>query len=350
MRLRDCFERIYVINLPYKSDRRERLERHLQELGLAKPDDITWVRAISGDWCRPPTYFQAGGGAWGCLQSHTRIVQDAIMDHLENYLVLEDDAIFHRRSSELLDWFMKDLPSDWGQLYLGGQHIREPEPLEDKPFIFRCTNVNRTHAFALHNRAMLKFSQHIANAPDYIANGSWHVDHQLGTAHQRENWKTYAPAWWISGQSEGPSNISGNNNPQLWWHPSRFSRGLPFVHVEDSLDSAGMDAVRQFVHFGNNLKYDTLEDIGLDVCVDSDFALGEWLEMIAREAIEMGRLPGLQHPRIPTDRLNSYWAAGVHRYREIADLGRLADYPYNGLFPHPLNQSPVGSIQGSTAA
>jgi len=48
---------LYIINLPYKPDLRERLTSHLLETGLAKStSEIRWVRAISGDWCWPPTW------------------------------------------------------------------------------------------------------------------------------------------------------------------------------------------------------------------------------------------------------------------------------------------------------
>ena len=41
--------RIYILNLPYKRDRRERLLAHLSELGLFPADRIRWVKALSGD-------------------------------------------------------------------------------------------------------------------------------------------------------------------------------------------------------------------------------------------------------------------------------------------------------------
>jgi hypothetical protein len=348
-KLRDYFERIYVINLPYKEDRRDRLTRHLAEVGIADPGDLSWVRAISGDWCWPPAYFQAGGGAWGCLQSHVRIVQDAIMDGIENYLVLEDDAVFQARSPELLARLMRELPDDWGQIYLGGQHLKDPEPVSGRPFVFRCNNVNRTHAFALHKRAMVNFQQHVSHAPDYISRGGWHIDHQLGIAHERGTWKTYAPAWWIAGQDEGASNISGRSNPRLWWHPARFSSGLPFIHVETGSHPRLLEMVRQSVHFGNQLKGDTLEDIGLDACVGSQHALEGWLAMIAREAMDMGLLPGIYHPGISAERVGSCWKAGVYPAAE-ADLSQLIDYPFNSLFPHPVNGADIQATRGSSAA
>lgn len=330
-------------------DRRERLERHLHDMGLARPGDLTWVRAISGDLCWPPPYFQAGGGAWGCLQSHLRVAQDATMDGLESYLVLEDDAVFDKRSSGLLQQIMAELPGDWGQLYLGGQHLKEPEPPPGTSVIYRCHNVNRTHAYALHKRAMARFQQHISHAPDYIARGSWHLDHQLGVAHERGEWPTYAPAWWLAGQEEGASNISGRRNPRLWWHLSRFSGGLPFIHVEPDCPREGLAKISEAVHFGNNLKPGSFEDIGLDACVQDEHALKKWLAMIAREAMDMGLLPGIQHQRIPIEQVAACWSAGAQPAAS-AEIEALLDYPYNGLFPHPLNAVPPVRCCVSSAA
>lgn len=337
MKLTDHFERVFVINLPYKEDRRIRLARHLEKKGLASPDDLVWVRAISGEMCPPPEFFKAGGGAWGCLQSHLRIVQDAIMDRLENYLVLEDDAVFHDDSAAHLERFMREVPADWGQVYLGGQHLRDPEPVEGSPFVFRSRNVNRTHAFALKRSAFAMFQQHVTHAPDYIQNGPWHIDHQLGIAHERGDWKVYSPAWWIAGQEEGSSNISGRTTPRYWWNFSGYSPGLPFVFVDPLQTSPALrEEMSKHLHFGNNLKEGTLEDVGLDACVGSPGALKSWLKMIAREAIDHWRLPAISHPSISFDMVCENWGAKVLR-SESANLASLSNYPANGLFPHPLN-------------
>ena len=348
-RLSEFFERVFIINLPGKADRRDRLERHLYELGLARPGDLAWVRAVSGDLCWPPPYFKAGGGAWGCLQSHLRVAQDAAMDGLESYLVLEDDAVFDRRSSGFLRQFMNELPEDWGQIYLGGQHLHEPGTVPGTSLVYRCHNVCRTHAYAVHKRALGRFQQHIGEAADYMARGQWHLDHQLGLAHERDVWPTYAPAWWLAGQEEGSSNISGRRNPRLWWHLTRFSGGLPFIHVGPDWRSDELAGTRGSVHFGNNLKAGTLEDIGLDACVHDDHALKRWLAMIARESMDMGLLPGIQHPSIPIERVRECWSAGAQPATS-AETEALLDYPYNGLFPHPLNVVPPVLFCVSAAA
>mgnify|MGYP003576033980 CR=1 FL=1 len=338
MKLSDHFERIFVISLPYKPERRERLKRHLQDLGLAEENDIQWIRAVSGEMCPPPEYFKAGGGAWGCLQSHLRIVQDAIMDKLENYLVLEDDVVFHDRSTTHLERFMKELPGDWGQAYLGGQHLRTPETVDGSPFVFRGRNVNRTHAFALKSNVFRVFQQHVSHAPDYISRSRWHIDHQLGIAHERCDWNSYCPAWWIAGQEEGSSDISGRKTPRYWWHYDGFSCHLPFVYIgKGEIPEEQLESLKKFVHFGNTLKPESpLEDVGLDACVGSPGKLQTWLSMIASEAITHWKIPGICHDGVSLEEVSYSWSAGVRRL-DGTDLPEITDYPMNGLFPHPIN-------------
>ena len=201
-----------------------------------------------------------------------------------------------------------------------------------------CGAVNRTHAFLLRRKAFAAFQRHILHAPDYIAHPGWHIDHQLGTAHERRDWNVYCPAWWLAGQEAGNSNISGRSNPRMWWHPWIYSRHLPFIHVPAEVKNNLPEETRARLHCGNNLRSGTFEDRGLEEVLHSDERLRDWLAMIAREAMDMEKLPAIQHPDIPLDRLRRHWPPGVHPVEETA-LAPLQDYPWNGLFPHPLNQS-----------
>jgi len=331
---------LFIINLPYKHDRRERLTRHLLEIGLIRgAGEIRWVRAISGDWCRPPVWWGAGNGAWGCLMSHLRIVQDAIMDGLESYLVLEDDAVFQPRAAEMLARLLKEAPPDWDQLYLGGQHLKEPQDVPGRPFVLRCRNVNRTHAFILRRRAFVKYQQHILHAPDYIARRGFHIDHQLGLAHERADWKVYAPAWWLCGQEAGSSNISGRINPRMWWHPARYSKQLPFTLVPPQPDASLAARLTPYLHCGWNCKPGTFQDAALKTALTSTERLRDWLTATAREALDQEKLPGISHPDITLDRLRLLWPAGA-KPAAAAPLEQWTGYPWNGLFPHPLNAGP----------
>jgi GR25 family glycosyltransferase involved in LPS biosynthesis len=185
-------------------------------------DRFEVVNAVIGDWTSHPACWQSGAGAWGCMRSHQRIVEDALHIRDERYqlalgsiLVLEDDVFFLDNALEDLNRFMDNVPNDWGQIYLGGQHRQDFEETES-PHVIVGRSVNRTHAYALHARTFHQFYRHICHAPDYAGTNK-HVDHQLELAHQRRDWKVYCPRRWICGQEAGSSNISGKTNDRQTW-------------------------------------------------------------------------------------------------------------------------------------
>ena len=258
------------------------------------------------------------------------------MDGKERILILEDDATFHPQTAEMLELFFQQVPGDWSQIFLGGEHFDPPVPIKHRPFVFKAGRVHRTHAFAMKKDILPAVYQHIANYPDYLAGGEWHVDHQLGEAHAKELWKTYTPSWWIVGQKGGKSNIAERQNPDLWWHPPLFASQLPFIVAP--LELRPEDEGKAYpVHFGNHLLERTFQDSGLEKCVLDDKELGRWLKMIAEEALSMGMLPGIQHPEISRARLATHWRGGTVGLDE-ADVLQLSSYPFNGLFKHPLNR------------
>lgn len=343
MKLEDVFERIFVINLPFKEERRRRVEATVSESGVADPAKLVWVRAVCGDWTPPPVWWGAGNGAWGCLMSHLRVGQDAVHDKLDSYCVLEDDVIFHPRAGEMLERFIRELPSDWGQVYLGGQFLHKP-PRQVSPWVVEPYNVNRTHAYALSRKVVPRFLQHILHAPDYykmVVNEKgrpkmeynfFHIDHQLGRAHQGPLWKTYAPTWWLAGQREGDSNISGRTNPRLWWHSRERGSMLPFFQVEAGTEGERRKTLCRYLHFGNNLVDGSLLDVGLNKEL-KDEELVKWLKMIAGEAMERWKLPGFETPVGQPDlphRVRHLWDAGVLEAEEPW-LEAAADYPFNGF-------------------
>ena len=343
MKLEEAFERVIVINLPFRDRRRSRLEANLEISQIAKPAALTWERGVCGDLTPPPTWWGAGNGAWGCLMSHLRIAQDAAHDKVASYCVLEDDVVFHPRAAEMLEHFMKNLPADWGQAYLGGQFLhRQPERVND--WVVRPYNVNRTHAFALAKNTIPRYLQHIMNAPDYfellkgddgatsLTHNHFHIDHQLGRAHERQEWNTYAPIWWIAGQEDGPSTISGRVNPQLWWHWRDRGHGLPVFYLPQKPGNARRELGRRYLHAGYNLKGASLTDTTLTKKLDDNELLA-WLTVLAEEAIERWKLPGFEVPkRNPdlVDRVRALWEPGVLPVEDSLMVAA-ADYPFNGL-------------------
>ena len=319
MQLTEAFERVYILNLPFKEDRRQRLSAHLDALGLVDWPGVKWQRAVCGDWCPPPAFWGAGNGAWGCLLSHAMILIDAIHDGLESYLVLEDDVCFVPQAADLLAEFMAAVPADWGQIYLGGQHLHKAPTLV-APGVVRPHNINRTHAFAARKPHFARILQHILHYPDYmkpkftdaglaikLESNRWHVDHQLGRAHEAGHWPVYCPEWWIAGQEAGPSNISGKTNPRQWWFTWTLWDRLPLVLVPPETALPG-----DLLHFGNTLLSGSLTDKGVIDHAGDPLAFFGFLKLIADEALRLGRLPAVCLPDgLPVAYDFANWPGGI---------------------------------------
>lgn len=222
--LTDWFGQVFIINCAHRPDRLARLKTHLKETGMADVDRLIVHPAIIGDLVTCPADWCSGNGPWGCLRSHSRLLEDVLhrrdsrFDMIwQSYLVLEDDVFFLPGALEALNRFMTAVPDDWDQIYLGGQH-RRPFETTDSPEVIVGRSINRTHAYALSEKNYTRFYRHICYATDYRGNNH-HIDHQLEIAHQRRDWTVYCPPQWICGQAAGKSNISGKLEPEQIWQP-----------------------------------------------------------------------------------------------------------------------------------
>jgi GR25 family glycosyltransferase involved in LPS biosynthesis len=225
LNLKACFGGAYVINLENRPDRKIQFEHRAAK---AKIVGYEFVRAVHGDSCVPPHWWRAGNGAWGCMMTHLRIAQDAIMDGLKNYVVFEDDVVFAHGFADMMPKILKtlhDREDDWDMLYLGGQHLynETSPPWHYDQDLVRCNNVNRTHAMVVNARFMVKFCQHIIHAPDYInSETDDHIDHQLGRLHR--DYVTLAAQPWLCGQGGGDSSITGNKEKEMWWDDNGWGK------------------------------------------------------------------------------------------------------------------------------
>lgn len=222
--LYDWFGRVAVINLDRRPDRWERLERHLAEIGwpFRYPERF---RAIDGNLVKPPHWWKAGCGAWGCHQSHVRILEQAMLDKINSLLVLEDDVLFKDGFCKDVGEFLNSVPDDWDQIYFGGQHLKQgqdPATLVNESVLL-ARNVNRTHAYAAHRRFMPIMYQHLTDYPAHAKNSSDHVDHRMGKLHQTGRHRIYAPRNWLCGQDAGQSNINGKVLSTRYWQSRQWT-------------------------------------------------------------------------------------------------------------------------------
>ncbi len=318
MDVRDYFDRVTVINLQRRSDR---WKRFCQSIG-----GIDWpfgqpqrVPAVDGDAVTVPIWWKQGGGAWGCLMSHARILEDCIRDGVERVLILEDDVVFVRDFSDRAKCFLENVPSGWDQIYFGGQHLRDPIPYNEH--VYRCVNVNRTHCHAVSRPFMSRMYRYILDARDYLANPGHHIDHRLGALQESGTVKAYSPTQWLAGQGEDQSDISGRAAPTYFWNtwagvPQMTMTVVLGLHEADGREVAGL--MQQLgVHFGHRVggyRPPYVEDTGLGAICESVFPfpdtgrrmtpdqttplLHDWCRLILQEAADYGTVGAACYPHL----------------------------------------------------
>ena len=105
MRVNDYFDAVYVINLDRRTDRMERLDTQLKNLGI----EYKRFSAVDALEENIPPYIA------GKL-SHQKVLEQL---NGQKALILEDDALFVEGFQESFDEVMEYLPSDWDVFYLG---------------------------------------------------------------------------------------------------------------------------------------------------------------------------------------------------------------------------------------
>lgn len=170
MLLKNYFSRIYVINLPARTDRRLEVESMLKRVGIPSSS----VHFFPGVQPTEPAGFRTIG-ARGCFLSHLAILEEALKLNLESVLILEDDLEiidrFLKEESQIVDFLKSHL---WDIVYFGHSLDLKKNipPLEfekyTKPIIL-------AHFVGFHQRiipALVEFLHSLLNkapnAPDEI--------------------------------------------------------------------------------------------------------------------------------------------------------------------------------------
>lgn len=334
------FSRVVVISIdsPEGKTRADRALAELKKKGLSDKAEV--FRAIDAKLCPPPDWWVANPGAWGCMQSHYRIVQDALMDDLESVLIIEDDCIWQNDPAEMARQVIEQAPDDWGQIYFGGQHRSDklPEWIAGRPAIVKPSSVHRTHCYAIHKRCMSQFLQHIVHAPDYIEEAKRpggkkrHIDHQLEVAHKRGDWPVYCASFWLAGQGENTSSINGKTWETQWWHlPYHGSYLLlPIIVIDRDPTPGEMSCL----HIGYHPKEDCP---WIDAGYEKTKAEGDVKNMtslIMLEAWKRQRLPAIPNDPEKLEILERLGRKLV-RLSSDPDLEFLTDFPKSKLCDHP---------------
>jgi hypothetical protein len=226
MELKNYFDRVVVVNLKRRPDRLACFMAAVRESNWPFKQPVVFA-AVDGNMAPPPDEWKSGAGAWGCMRSHLRILEQAMMDGVDKLLILEDDACFTDQFPQKVAEFLAVVPDDWDQLMLGGQHVNtNGNPKLVKPGVYRCTDCERTHCYAIRGEFLRKLYQRWAGVGEF--SGEVHCDWIMGRNPEMQcQHKVYAPERFLVGQERGKSDIDGGLQPKKFWNPP--AADLPVV-------------------------------------------------------------------------------------------------------------------------
>jgi len=132
------------INLDRRPDRWKKME-----VGFARHGITSVVRqaAVDGLKVSIPSTWSYTPGAYGCLQSHLEVLREARKKEWPNILIFEDDCVFDQEFNQKFADYIKQVPSDWDMLLLGGGHHEKPDKVSDN--LVKSRGTYFTHAYAL---------------------------------------------------------------------------------------------------------------------------------------------------------------------------------------------------------
>jgi glycosyl transferase, family 25 len=114
------------INLDRRPERWKRMESRFSEFDLGPVERFS---AVDGSKMHIPVNWPEPPGAYGCLQSHLSVVQQARAQGRESVLIIEDDVLFDERFHEKFRKRVRNLPENWDMLFFGCLHHDPPVPV-----------------------------------------------------------------------------------------------------------------------------------------------------------------------------------------------------------------------------
>jgi len=173
-------DKVFIINLVERSDRRRQMQRQLRKLGLTLQDERVEVFAAS----RPDAQMGWPSlGARGCFESHYRIIRQAFDRGLQRIMVLEDDCDFIDAVMTYWPALLGNLQSlEWDIAYPG-----HPLPSAGAAGTWRATreSIGLAHCYLVSRSVMpelLGFLETVmARPPGHPLGGPQHYDGALNT-------------------------------------------------------------------------------------------------------------------------------------------------------------------------
>ncbi|QLG87799.1 glycosyltransferase family 25 protein [Chitinibacter bivalviorum] len=215
MTLSDLIDRIYIINLPERNDRKAQISAELNKHGMHWQDNkiICWPAIRPHDAADFPTL-----GAHGCFLSHLGALRDACQLSQGWVLILEDDAVLLPQLTAALPDLKHLMASDQADLIYLGCCEQQDQRCSDKTFQPSNNPIVGAHAYLV-SRAfideLLPYLQACLIRPaGHPLGGRLHFDGALSLFRQfNPDCRT-----WLANRNLVEQRFSRSDIQARWWY------------------------------------------------------------------------------------------------------------------------------------
>lgn len=198
------FEKVFVINLPNRTDRRRETETELLKVGGF---GVVFFPAI-----RPPDAGKFRSvGEYGCFMSHLTLLKGCI--GRKSVLVMEDDVRFaadFTERSQMVD----ELPDDWDIFYAGHFQTRGSEHAWSRRGLVEVDSTSEliaTHCYAVNGPAIPKLIQGyeaiLSREPGHPDGGPMPIDGAMNTIRRQLRLRAFAAVPPLADQRSSRTDI-----------------------------------------------------------------------------------------------------------------------------------------------
>lgn len=153
----DYFSAAVCINLPQRTDKRIECENEFIKHGLS----VGIYPAIDGNKLNYNGPLKKG--VIGCAKSHLEIILGADAMEYNSILIFEDDVAFDDQLNDKFNEWIKEVPEDWDMLYFGGNHNVKAITNKISDHVFRATDTQTTHAYAVRHTVYDRIIKRLQN-------------------------------------------------------------------------------------------------------------------------------------------------------------------------------------------
>jgi len=267
------FSQKVCINLDRRPDRWERMRARFAQHNI---EQVVRFPALDGKSLEIPVTWDSFPGAYGCLRSHLKVVEEARDEARTNVLIFEDDVVLAPEFSLRFAEYINQVPADWDMIFFGGIHGEPPSKVSSN--VSRVTHSLSTYTYALNHTIYDGFIDLNRRALSLL-------DQNTRSLQKEFNSYCFMPhlAWVEDDFSDVREEVSN-----LWW----LSQSLVLFgkEVEQLLENTvavifhrnNGEAARQNLKF--QLEY-----------------YSEKLPTVALVVIEQGERPSLDHNELPAN-------------------------------------------------